>query len=77
MGKTWEIFKGVIINFSWKGEGMELILLELLYNVEYLAQVASTGFWWIHEVCCYEPVKAIPFDTELGATGCVNLDGLF
>ena len=56
---------------------MELILLELLYNVEYVAQVASTGFWWIHEVCCYEPVKAIPFDTELGVTNCVNLDGLF
>jgi len=56
---------------------MDVLLMSLLYEVEYLSQLLGTGFWWIHELCCYEPIDNSWFDPEFGVTGCINLDGLF
>ena len=56
---------------------MEILLLELLYNVEYLTDVLSIVAWWIHEFCCYEPVDYSWFDPNYGVNGCLNLEGLF
>ena len=57
---------------------MEIIALQLLYSVEYIADVLSVGAWWIHDLCCYSPpVEAYPFDPEFGIDINVNLEGLF
>lgn len=56
---------------------MDLLLMELLYNVEWFGQVIGTGFWWIHELCCYAPVDNSWFDPEPVLDPNLDLEGLF